>query len=1086
MTVFILPKLKDADLPAPDKAGKWQQYDKTRFESVAKSLDYKAPGDNKKINSVPDMWALPMTLEMPLYNNRHPLRTEAIAQWQGMLAAIALAKLRGFPLKAELLDLNKLREKSAFAMALYQLLPNSGKGLHKFEDKHLWQEVYVWTWNKKAVGITSPTTIIAPAADGNWEGLKWWNSELKRLEAPHTHLSPEEKPLLRAWLNNLKLELANCTHKEDGGSTEIIAKLLGEYAESLQGETDRTDIYDDTVSYFGVEINRGVFKGLNHPLKDKETEIEDSHVLILPSDGKTNNKHLLLIDPYLSEHWGIPRQNIRIHADKTLESLNLNDLRSGKLNGWDNIRWIEPQDLFLPELTFINLENAIPGGLNPQVSQPLVFNKKRISPLIPVNPILLEYFTPTDLMKRLKFSPGDNPNIVRVTLKLRLSGIDKQAVEYQIVKEYLLSEQNIIQEDDIPVVQIYPHFQVKDWHEYYAFYYDRSRNNQSFQIAFTEAREPHTFEDEGKYQVTRLENFPTHINCYKKTQNIGLIILDIPEEKVLTDSWRVGVDFGTSFTNVCIKNNGKVEPLQLDSLHLKVTESDNVTRIYQLLEHFIPEEFLPEKNPLPFATILTQKGKDRSENMRPIYDGRIYIPDPTDFSPEAQWIKTDIKWTDSKLSKLFLKHLALIISALAAKNKIKEIEWSVSYPSAFSEKETNEYAIIWTNLIKELQEPNLSKELQGRMPIQHHAPNQDNPKSFRTESVAIAQYFSGSAEDCALVRSACIDLGGGTSDISIWQKNHLIYQCSVQLAGRHLLSQFLELRPELIAQWFGKPEEEWQDLTNDKFKTKIDILLRNDSDKWLGEPRQTLDGDPEFEGLKRLMAFGIAGLYYYIGITLNALQQEGKYTDLDIPSIYIGGNGSRLLHWIATGGKFNKNSKKLNKLFNRMLSHPSGLDEVDIPTRLSQKPKDEVAYGLVIDKTKLTGIDEDREDPLITGECCLLNGYKIEWNGRLKIDGEDIKNLEIPTLDRLKEFVEEFNRTIKDLKIEGIKPFDTYERKTGLNPEYRDKLWKNTEIEVCRMLLDIKGDSENIRLEPPFIIGLKALLKVLAKEWADK
>jgi len=35
-------------------------------------------------------------------------------------------------------------------------------------------------------------------------------------------------------------------------------------------------------------------------------------------------------------------------------------------------------------------------------------------------------------------------------------------------------------------------------------------------------------------------------------------------------------------------------------------------------------------------------------------------------------------------------------------------------------------------------------------------------------------------------------------------------------------------------------------------------------------------------------------------------------------------------------------------------------------------------------------------------------------------------------------------------------------------------------------LITIEGKVENIREEAPFIIGLKALLKVLGKEWAGK
>ncbi len=1081
MTVFILPKLKDADLPAPNQTGKWERYDKTRFESVAKSLDYKAPGDNKKINSVPDMWALPMTLDLPLYNNRHPLREAAIAQWQGMLAAIALSKVRGFQLKAELIDLTNLKDTYPFAAALYELLPNSGKSLHQLTNKHPWEELYIWSWKKQAVGITSPTTIIAPAAEANWDGLPWWNPEFKRLEAPHRHLNPDEKPLLREWLNNLWTEVTNPGYQGDKYAIETIANLLREYTKTLTGDTDRVDILDtDSPNHFGVAINRGVFNGLNYPVKGKTIALVESPVRVISTKDKVVKKPLLLIDAYLAEHWGVPKQNICIYADKTLESLNLDDLRSGKMTDWDsNINWIEPSQLLLPDLHFMDVENALPGAFAPTTSQPLLFNRQKITPLLPINRILLEYFTPEDLMSRLKFEPGDSNNTVRVKLNLPLVGMNPTSPrpsEYQIIREYILVERYLIKE--IPVLEIYPHFKIAGggWHEYYAFYHDPSRDNSAFQVAFDEARDPHVFEDGGKYLTTRLEEFPTHINCLYKSQNIGAIVLPTPESITLTDTWRVGVDFGTSFTNIYVNHHGRNEALQLDSLHLKVTDADEETRNPALFEYFIPESFVPLDKPLPLSTILTQRGQTRNDKKRPIYDGRIYIPDTgSGFRPDSKWMKTDIKWKDKDLSQLFLQHLALIISALAAKDGANKIEWSISYPSAFSKGETRKYAKTWEDLIADLGK---------QMSIEHIAPKQGEI-SFRTESLAIAQYFADK-EDRNLIGSACIDLGGGTSDISIWQDNRLIHQCSIQLAGRHLLSQFLELRPELVTKWFNQESVGWKDLNDDQFKSKIDVLLRHNSEAWLKERRHTLEDDKDFQGLTRLMTVGIAGIYYYIGTILHTLQREEKYTESEIPAIYIGGNGSRLLHWIATGGEFNKHTD-LNQLFNRMLAAPSGLEEIDNPTQLSQRPKDEVVCGLVIDKTKLTGLDKKDKDLLIAGETCQINSREIAWTSRLELDDdENVSEFTIPQIDRLKQFVEDFNRGLKDLDIEEIKPFNTYQRKTGLDPQYSVKLWSDTHKEMKKILLDIKGKSDDLRIEPPFIIGLKALLRVLAKEWAGK
>jgi hypothetical protein len=105
------------------------------------------------------------------------------------------------------------------------------------------------------------------------------------------------------------------------------------------------------------------------------------------------------------------------------------------------------------------------------------------------------------------------------------------------------------------------------------------------------------------------------------------------------------------------------------------------------------------------------------------------------------------------------------------------------------------------------------------------------------------------------------------------------------------------------------------------------------------------------------------------------------------------------------------------------------------------------------------------------------------------LDDEDISKIEVPaSLERLVEFINSFNRAIKDLEIdEEIKPFAQYQRKTGLEPKYAEELLGKTHTELRRMLLDLNdADGDKLREEPPFILGLKALLRVLAKEWAGR
>ncbi|PSB04292.1 hypothetical protein C7B64_04800 [Merismopedia glauca CCAP 1448/3] len=802
---------------------------------------------------------------------------------------------------------------------------------------------------------------------------------------------------------------------------------------------------------------------------------ERSHVRLIPSPEKNNTIDLLIIDSGIATTWKESPENIRVYDNQTLASLNVEEFKSQKIV-WEGIRLIESKDLFLPEFKFIDLEDALPGAFLPPNIE-INFIGQRITPLLPLNPILLEYFTSEELIKRIQITPIQKSSLLRVSLDLPLSGVNNsnQSQIYCIFKDYQIKEENALPE--VPVLEIWPHFQAEGWRSYYAFYYDAEFGDETFQVSLPSAREPHLFKDgRESFQISRLEEFPSYINCQDRDrQTIGLILLRSPKVTILKDYWKVGVHFSTSFTNVYVNRKGIVESLPLESLHLKVTEVGTETRIPVLFEYFVPENFIPLDKPLPLSNVLTTRGNSHSPQgkERPIYDGRIYFPDRNRFKPQEDWLETDLSFKNFVAHRLFLQHLGLHISALAAKNNVREVQWCLSYLSNASKRDRKLYAQNWQNI---------TKELQTQTGITHRCPEVDELEYFRTESLAIAQYFAD-REGYNLVNSTCIDLGGETSDISIWENNQLLHQCSVQLAGRDLFSQFLELNPKFI-QKFDVKVNELQKLKEGNFNAKLDVLLRLESQNWL-EKIVFLQDDVEFQGLIRLVAIGTAGLYYYLGIILKTLHQERKYQHQKITSVYVGGYNSSVLNWLDERGKFDRNSE-INQLFSRMLSKGSGFENTDEITRLSSNPGDEIACGLVLTNTKLRMATTIAKDPLIAGENCELNGQNITSQGRLEFDGE-IKDFRISReLEHLKRFLYEFNLGLRELDMEGIKPMSGFRPGTGLESSYDSQLWRNTLRELDNTLLKIKGDSENIRVEPPFILALKALLRVLGKEWAGK
>ncbi len=475
---------------------------------------------------------------------------------------------------------------------------------------------------------------------------------------------------------------------------EDVKKPNGEFINRIEIEK----MVKDLVSKQLEEVKESIVKS---ELIFQDFMFTKSHVAVVGSRQNKATKPLLLIAPQIATAWDIAPQDICVYKDKTMASLDIEELRVGRILGWDDVKCIEPRDLLLPELTFLDIDGALPGGFSIQSDQRLRFNNNLVTPLLPFNSLLLEYFTPEDLMGRIQFNQNDD--MVEVTINLTLSGLDNSSQsnprDYTVSRNYCLSEKNMI--EDCPVLEIWPNIRIEGWKHYYAFYFDA---NDTFKVSFEDAEDPHTYSDRnGDYIITRLSNFPTHINCQRQGYPVGFILLRTPIEQKLSDTWVVGVDFGTSFTNVYVNHKGKVEPLQLENLHLKITAANVETRMPVLFESFIPEVFVPADKPLPLATILTRLGETRNEQKKVLYDGRIYVPDRINFHPESTHIETDFRLKNSVYSRLFLENLALIISALAAKNGVEEIQWSVSYPSAFSRKEINTYARLWRNLTEDLQ-----------------------------------------------------------------------------------------------------------------------------------------------------------------------------------------------------------------------------------------------------------------------------------------------------------------------------------------------------------------------------------------------
>lgn len=698
------------------------------------------------------------------------------------------------------------------------------------------------------------------------------------------------------------------------------------------------------------------------------------------------------------------------------------------------------KDLFLNKLVFIEQESILPGALLPQGTQYLVFANHQITPLLPLNPILLDYFTPEELTKQLEFELIDEDDLSQVRLILDLPNS-----ETPLFKDYTIQAENLIPE--VPVLEVWPNFQAEGWKEYYGFCYDAEYGEETFQVCFPNVEEIKQFQEgRGSYKIVRCTQFPKFIECKNiQEHTIGIILLPTQKKIELAYSWKIGIDFRSDYTSVYVNKDDKiVESFKSDNLHHKVTDVSIETRFPVLFEYFIPESFIPVDKPFPMSTVLTTRGSADINQERPIFDGRVYIPVRNRYSQQESWVKKDLQCSTKNLRyiRLFLKHLILHLTANAVNNKVKTIEWCISYPPQFSRKGKYKYAQMWQDI---------TNNLQSKTGVKHLCPNINDIQYFRSQSLAFAQYFT-EYEDYDLVNTTCIDIGNVNSNISIWQDNQLIYQCSLNFGKIDLFSQIIKTNPQILKIFDIEPDN-WIKFPEYAFYDQLDIWLRLESANWLERKRELFINHPEFQKLITLMSIGLSGLYFYIGQILAVLHHEGKYTLKEITPVYIGGIGSRLLNWLSEGGEFDRNSE-INSLLSRMMSISSGFPDTEEITRMSQNPQDEVACGLVLQDQKLQELD---------------------------INLNTIDKYEITNLTQLQLFFDTFHDSLDDLRIEDIKAIEGYNFNKP-EYEYNQKLWRATERELRNLLNSQKGDIENIQPEPHFIVELKALVRVLYKE----
>jgi hypothetical protein len=440
----------------------------------------------------------------------------------------------------------------------------------------------------------------------------------------------------------------------------------------------------------------------------------------------------------------------------------------------------------------------------------------------------------------------------------------------------------------------------------------------------------------------------------------------------------VAIDFGTTNTIACFENQ---DPIVFEDRVLHPIETKDRTREargkQQIRWPFV--EFLPpaaRSMPTP-SVALSRKSDDpkllaaiRPARLGPIFRSVVYF-DPGEGSAEQvatidrksfgdilPRARFNLKWSEEVEDKAFAKeYVGQIVMMCAAEAmdqglSVNGLEWRFSKPDAMS---PDQVEVIHENLREAVRD--ITGDGSARI-----------PKPF-SEGLAAAHYILQGGKSGEFNRgklNIIVDIGGGTTDVALWDSVEPLWSGSYRLAGGQFFTAYLMQNPEFFRR-FGL--DNWADIVAPKdggagFEqgrlTSLGELLFSSPKlgDQLNKEWNMMSGSPEAKGLQRTALTFLAGIAWHVGLVARVLIAEGKLNpeSLDNVAFALCGRGSGLFSRLhlgsgATGSAASADTRisRLLTIFHRAAS-PGG-DQGAPPPRpsvfVSATPKTEVVRGMV-------------------------------------------------------------------------------------------------------------------------------------------
>lgn len=911
-----------------------------------------------------------------------------------------------------------------FVRALLRLLP-APVALERGRP-YEWSDTLLVRYDGIPVGAFSPATLVYTAADYN-RRLAATTLNLKDAAGYLAPPAPDQREELRyvaAWAEQLQERLnapgnpgaaildTAATDPTARAAVRLINALLDEWLAELRAALgvrrgERVEAPDVEVDPEMAEVRPAatapgqpfldryrVYQAVLHPLRRSAAArgAATSDLRLDATRNASGYEQVVVITP------GLLRTNDRIWQSRRLVHLGGDAARAIAEHfdapaGWGqqveredlrpaNAIWIRPERYFLTDTL-----SATEDG-SPMLAAEWQAMNGEAQLLLPFNRRILDFFSPADIRERLRPEYRRVENGVTFSFSLPVNGRTER-VQRTYRQRHPGPGEGRVETFTPPAVQLFPRYVDANWRRYYLFQGGAERvtvdpvlapvpNGAARPAVAERVHAPAESNGAGGGAVRGVEIagagaypealvFAANGGAAPGTP-LGLALVPRPAEPPgLAGAWRVGIDFGTSNTNVFRQSTAtdlaERWRFEFDQYVVDVTArrpaagapAGAVSRAF-----FVPAE--PVELPVPTALRVFQDA--RTTHM--LLDYGIFFSSSYELPRD---VHADLKWDseEERNMKPFLRCLLFLVLVEVGLRRVGRVTLACSYPKAFSLSLQKRYEGAWGSVARELLDDPATAAFLRRRGAGTDGPEVGDPE-FETEGVAAGEFFASDRTIPALadratkqIAAVCLDVGGGTTDVSIWHRNEIVLDASVLLAGREIAG-LLQQSPRAIEVLFSAEAARALDAVRTEpaaFAARLNVVLRREE----GAVRERLldhANHPEVLWLRRMLAVEFGAIAFYSASLLGAVNHRlGGALARTIESrairLHWGGNAAKLLNWIDFG-RYDETgiaSRLLNALLFNALKFDPQDGPIAVPAALlaqKQSPghKSEAAGGLVV------------------------------------------------------------------------------------------------------------------------------------------